>query len=237
MKRKGFTLIELLAVIVILAIIALIATPMILNVVDESKKKASLVSAENYLNAIENYIALQDIDNYSVKINNNGIYKVKENTDYEVVDLVSDKYLNQIIKIKGEYPTDGYVKIDDKITYAEFTINGYLIECNENLICENKGIGAKSIEIEGLDGVDLTLDKEIQLTAKITPKNVTDKKVTWSVSNDDLFSISETGLFTIHGYGTVTISAKTSNGRYAEKTVKVSPKIKKYLLDMKIVIL
>ena len=38
--KKGFTLIELLAVIVILAIIALIATPLILNVIDDSKKGA-----------------------------------------------------------------------------------------------------------------------------------------------------------------------------------------------------
>ena len=36
--RKGFTLIELLAVIVILAIVALIATPLILNVIDDSRK-------------------------------------------------------------------------------------------------------------------------------------------------------------------------------------------------------
>ena len=34
MNKKGFTLIELLAVIVILAVIALIATPMILNVIE-----------------------------------------------------------------------------------------------------------------------------------------------------------------------------------------------------------
>ena len=33
MKEKGFTLIELLAVIVILAIIALIATPIILGII------------------------------------------------------------------------------------------------------------------------------------------------------------------------------------------------------------
>ena len=37
MKKKGFTLIELLAVIVILAIIALIATPIIMNIIDRSK--------------------------------------------------------------------------------------------------------------------------------------------------------------------------------------------------------
>jgi len=40
MKKKGFTLIELLAVIVILAIIALIATPIILGVIDKAKRGA-----------------------------------------------------------------------------------------------------------------------------------------------------------------------------------------------------
>ena len=37
--KKGFTLIELLAVIVILAIIALIATPIVLSIIDEKKIK------------------------------------------------------------------------------------------------------------------------------------------------------------------------------------------------------
>ena len=41
MKNKGFTLIELLAVIVILAIIALIATPTILGVVENARKGAA----------------------------------------------------------------------------------------------------------------------------------------------------------------------------------------------------
>ena len=37
-SKKGFTLIELLAVIVILAIIALIATPIIIGVIDDARK-------------------------------------------------------------------------------------------------------------------------------------------------------------------------------------------------------
>ena len=40
-NRKGFTLIELLAVIVILAIIALITTPTILNVMENSRRDAA----------------------------------------------------------------------------------------------------------------------------------------------------------------------------------------------------
>ena len=43
MKKKGFTLIELLAVIVILAIIALIATPIILGIIDDTRKSRNSV--------------------------------------------------------------------------------------------------------------------------------------------------------------------------------------------------
>ena len=54
--RKGFTLIELLAVIVILAIIALIATPIVLSIIDEVKKSAIFRSSENYITSVEQAI-------------------------------------------------------------------------------------------------------------------------------------------------------------------------------------
>lgn len=41
MNKKGFTLIELLAVIIILAIVALIATPIVLDVVDDARTSAA----------------------------------------------------------------------------------------------------------------------------------------------------------------------------------------------------
>ena len=46
MRNKGFTLIELLAVIVILAIIALIATPIVLGIINDSRKSADLETAK-----------------------------------------------------------------------------------------------------------------------------------------------------------------------------------------------
>ena len=46
MRNKGFTLIELLAVIVILAIIALIATPIILGIINDSRKSAAEETAK-----------------------------------------------------------------------------------------------------------------------------------------------------------------------------------------------
>jgi len=55
--KKGFTLIELLAVIVILAIIALIATPIILGIINDARKESNERSAELYASAVRNAIA------------------------------------------------------------------------------------------------------------------------------------------------------------------------------------
>ena len=63
MKKKGFTLIELLAVIIILAIIALIATPIILNVIDDARKSAGKSEASMILSGINNYCATSAMKN------------------------------------------------------------------------------------------------------------------------------------------------------------------------------
>ena len=51
MNNKGFTLIELLAVIVILAIIALISTPIIIGVIENARNKAAVNSAYGVIDA------------------------------------------------------------------------------------------------------------------------------------------------------------------------------------------
>ena len=56
-NTKGFTLIELLAVIVILAIIALIASPIILGIIQNARESSMARSVENFASAVNTAIS------------------------------------------------------------------------------------------------------------------------------------------------------------------------------------
>ena len=60
--KTGFTLVELLAVIVILAVLALIATPVVLSIIDDAKESAMLRSAEMYLSGVENAVMKENMN-------------------------------------------------------------------------------------------------------------------------------------------------------------------------------
>jgi len=61
LMKKGFTLIELLAVIIILAIVALIATPIVLDVVDDARTSAAKSEASMIVSGVNNYCAAADM--------------------------------------------------------------------------------------------------------------------------------------------------------------------------------
>ena len=126
MKKKGFTLVELLAVIVILAIIALIATPMILNVIDNAKKGAAEASANGYTDALEKGILEQELKG-----------NILEKTAvYNVTDL-------SFVNIKGDKPTEGWVSLNKGIvTDYSLKIGEYVInydETNKKIITTKNG--------------------------------------------------------------------------------------------------
>ena len=91
-SNKGFTLIELLAVIVILAIIALIATPTILGVIETARKGSAESSALGYIDAVEKQVAIDMLDtaNAVVTIPENGRYDVTINFPHNTSPYESD---------------------------------------------------------------------------------------------------------------------------------------------------
>ena len=62
-RSKGFTLIELIAVLVILAVIALIVTPLVLNVVRKARDSANKRSVDAYGKSIDLAVASYLLDN------------------------------------------------------------------------------------------------------------------------------------------------------------------------------
>ena len=76
MKKKGFTLIELLAVIVILAVIALISMPLVLNTINKAKEGSNKNSVYGIVEAAELYASGQLIKNNSFDTDTPRLYKV-----------------------------------------------------------------------------------------------------------------------------------------------------------------
>ncbi len=105
MKRKGFTLIELLAVIVVLAIIALIATPIVMNTIKNAKKGAAERTADNYIKQVETAVAETKLENKTVS---NGTYDIDGNGDLTGAGLPDGKLE---IDMSGTKPSGGTVTI------------------------------------------------------------------------------------------------------------------------------
>ena len=70
MKKKAFTLIELIAVLVIMAIIALIVTPLVMNIIRKARISADKRSIDAYGRSIELAIAgyLMDTGDFPTSI-------------------------------------------------------------------------------------------------------------------------------------------------------------------------
>ena len=110
MKKRGLTLIELLAVIVILAVIALIATPTIMDAIKTARKEAFLNSAYGIMEAVNDayygFILNHDIKKDVFYLYENGVESIYSE------DIKPD--------YKGQVPTSGgiYLHQDGTINFA-----------------------------------------------------------------------------------------------------------------------
>ena len=124
---KGFTLIELLAVIVIIAVLALITTPIVFDVIQNSKENAFKDTAHGLVLAAGTYQAQQQALN--------------RDTTLTINYATSSESEKELLKTKGTLPDAGELSIDSKgkVTLALWS--------NEAKVCAVKKASAKEVSV------------------------------------------------------------------------------------------
>ena len=115
MNKKGFTLIELLAVIVILAVIALIATPVVMNSINNARRGAAENAGYGVVKAIEHQMATNMLtdENYTMP------------TSFATANIAS-------LNMQGTKPTAATLTISNgSVSSGQMTINGYILRLCE----------------------------------------------------------------------------------------------------------
>lgn len=145
-KKKGFTLIELLAVIVILAVIALIATPLILGVIEDAKIHSAEDGVYGYLDAVELAYALD-------------LFSGKQSFPLEQKLNILEQPMNQI-KVRGQKPTSGTVLFDavGNVSKATLCMNGYVIDYHDSVARYNKDLNCESMNDKEAPVITIDID-------------------------------------------------------------------------------
>lgn len=91
-------------------------------------------------------------------------------------------------------------------------------------------LGGKQDDDETVDAKDIKLDKSdmhmrkgetYTLTATISPENATDKRITWTSSNEDVVTVNEKGQISCKSAGNAIITASLLSGKEARCTITV----------------
>ena len=173
LTRNAFTLIELLAIIVILAIIAVITVPIILNIIDNSKRGAAIDSAYGYRDAIHKFYLSKMLDDNSYVI---------EDGEHDIL-----YYVNAGLDVSGEKPSDGWVMIEsDNVTDFSIKIGDYAVSYNSST---NSIDAVKGGEIVLTPKAQAMKDAKKKVSAYIA--SVTTASNTKNYDGDKSFTVDE----------------------------------------------
>ena len=219
MKKRGFTLIELLAVIVVLAIIALIATPIVMNTIEKSKKGAAERTADNYIDAVETTVATKRLDGNILEgtytINDKGNLEGNRLTEPLVIEMNGNKPTSGTITIK-----DGQVTTDSKMTIGDYDVaynpankkyeatkvETYKITYNLTNVSGDNVTSITSVEAKSLTFIANT---GYSLPESVTVSGAT---YTWDKETGALVLSKVTGNVTVTIIGTEQVTKTYTNG-------------------------
>ena len=207
--KKGFTLIELLAVIVILAIIATIAVPIVIGIIENSKESTEKISIDNYVKATELFL-LQTrlVDGYynieTLDINVDG-----KKPDYGYIQVKDNELINYNINMNNK----NYIIKNDKI---EQTV--------EDPMKMSAELSIDYVNQEIIKGISFSYYDDIGLNFYIDKNKIKDKKVYLKVDNtengrnytesnkeENVTECKETTNYLIFNYNNIFIQELTNN--------------------------
>ena len=109
---------------------------------------------------------------------------------------------------------------DGKVTITAKLRGTSLSATRDEIVC--KGIPVTSVSINSDAAKTMQIGTTQQLTATIVPADATNQKVTWSSSNEQVLTVSETGLVVAVGAGSAKITATADDKANGVKTASLT---------------
>lgn len=113
--KRGFTLVELLAVITIFSIIALIAVPITVRLINDSREEANKRSISNYMHAID-----ESISAHNLILTNDEV--MDATCEIETSGNITCNGITVEVEVKNKKPTAGILIIKDGVVTDYFGV-------------------------------------------------------------------------------------------------------------------
>ena len=125
-KRKGFTLLEMLGVITILGFLIVVITVVVGGSLKQNKKNIAVMSAKDYIEAVETYLGATALKDDLVKYDALKTYNVNEET---VIDDKTYPAINNVIEYTGDKVKEGTITPNENyaVSSATLKINGMTV--------------------------------------------------------------------------------------------------------------
>lgn len=150
-------------------------------------------------------------------------YENDYNTNkYTYIERLIATNIKEIINKYTLITTDGDVWITSGVAMEELGISEekakYPVKYTTVL---DNDLSVKGVTISPFTKNKITVDEELDIYGIVLPFNATNKNITWEVDNEELASITETGILSALKPGEVKVTTKTEEGKY-ESTLDIT---------------